>query len=61
MRPSSLSRYEKAEETTTAVSIFIIKYCAVALPVYGILLGLIPIASLSYTGELHMIDMYPAR
>lgn len=61
MRPTSRLRYEIAEETTTSVGIFIVKYCAIALPIYGILLALIPIASLSFMGTAHMIDMYPAR
>lgn len=60
-RPQSVSLYMKAEEKITAVSLFIVEYCCIALPAYCIILGLIPLIT-SFTNTQPMLfEMYPAR
>lgn len=53
--------YTKAEATASTVSMFIVDYCCCALPVYFILLGLLPIATHFWYSKMIMINMYPAR
>lgn len=60
-RPESRTLYTQAEAKVTIVSMFIVKYCLVALPVYCIILGLLPLITSLGNAQPMMIEMYPAR